>query len=283
MSSAPTFRSPKPSKPQRPWIIQRRDIDGWIELYHGPLTRDQAMRLLGWGSLTRFNTRFALYVAEGFVSRLRLPFFGQSVYTLGPAAVPVVAAELGLDAATVRTPAKVGSSPDHLLHSLRVADAKISTLDACRIAGLPVVWRSERQARHAYRVRVGTTWRENVVRPDAYARIGSAQAAVHCFFEVDMGHRSMPAMERTMAGYVRYADSVFRSTYGAEAFLVLCIVPGSLRATHMAEAARKAGAGMFRIATFADFFPAGLLERIWRTPAGGVNACTIVPGTRGAA
>jgi len=267
-------------KPPR-WVVQPRDVAAFVELYHNPMTRDQAMRLCGFGSLTRVNTRLNRYVRGGYALRHRLEFYGQSVYTLGPAACPVVAAELGSDAETVRRQARIGDSPQFLAHALRGVDVKIALLDACSEANMAATWRTERQARHEYLVRSGGARHHHILKPDAYVRIGEGDTAAHCFVEVDLSHRSIPVMEQSMLGYVRYASMVFRETYGASGFAVLCLVPGQRRLDHLREAARKSGASMFLFTTYQRFFESGPLADIW-LPPDREETIALIPAANGA-
>jgi len=273
MSQNPT--SPKASDtatiapaPAR-FIIQQRDIEFLVELFHCTLmTRDQILATQAfWNSIVRLNTRLRLLVSAGYLVRHTLPFYRQSVYGLGPTASAVLATALNRDIETVRRQARIGQSPQFVEHTLKIVDCKISISRAASLAQIPMLWRSERQVRHEYRVRSGSTLQTNILKPDGFLRLDVEGVHRHHFLEIDLSHRSQAAMQKTFEAYRTYQATVFAQTYEADRFLVLCVVPGERRRSHLREVATAAGASsLVRFTTYDRLFTTGPFGPIWTSP-----------------
>jgi len=253
------------------FILQPRDILLILFIFYATIvTRNQILLAGFWGSVVRCNTRLRTLVAARYLVRLRSEFDRQSLYGLGPAAAALIATELGIDIETVKRQARIGQSVQFLTHTLRIVDVHLAFATAAKQTGIAFLWRSERQVRHEYKTREGTRWQTHILKPDGMARFGDAGSYRHCYVECDLSHRSSAAMGALFSSYCHYRANVFTEIYGASSFVVLCIVPGARRLSHLQAVAQSVGADFVRFTTYDQLFSVGPLGPIWLTPAGTV-------------
>lgn len=193
------------------------------------LSRDQAIRLGYFGSVTRANTRLRLLAREGYLRVLDTPFHSQRLYMAGRRA-----AEVAGERVAALLPGR-RPSPQCLRHALFVTEVRIA------LAGRGYsAWRFEPQVRHAF------SWggKEVEARPDGLAVQGSR----FLFVEADLGHVSHPRFLLKARSYAALlASGEFRSLFVASSFEVLVVTTGALRNRRL-EALLPAGPPEIRIA-----------------------------------
>lgn len=181
------------------------------------LSRDQAIALGYFGSVTRANARLRGLTGHGLARRIETPFFSQGLYAATPRAADVVGERLSALAAS-RT-----GSPRFLQHALCVTNVRAAML--ARGAG---EWRFEPQLRRAFRLG-GRDWE---VRPDGMAVEGGRLVAV----EADLGHVAPAKFREKLRAYAAFvASGECARQWDQPSFTLLVVTTGKTRAARLAR------------------------------------------------
>ncbi len=181
------------------------------------LTRDQAIALGYFGSVTRANTRLRGLRDLGLTRVVDTPFFGQSIHVPTSKASDHVGERLAPLAASRK------GSPRFLQHAICVTNLRIALL-----AKGATDWRFEQQCRHAFR----HGGREHEIRPDGLALAGGGLVAV----EADLGHVAPAKFREKLRAYEAFALSgECQSLWGQTSFTLLVATTGPLRAARLAR------------------------------------------------
>lgn len=179
------------------------------------LSRDQAISLGYFGSVTRANTRLRGLRSLGLVRALETPFMGQLLYAATPKAAGLVGERVAPLAAS-RT-----GSPRFVRHALFVTNVRVALLRKGASA-----WRFEQQSRHEFS-HGGKRWE---ARPDGLALTESGPVAV----EADLGHVDPKKFKEKLRAYEAFALSgECARLWGRETFTLLTVTTGPLRAKRL--------------------------------------------------
>ena len=158
-----------------------------IALSH-TMSRDQIIAFRYFTSVTRTNTRLRELGAEGFVYRIKTPFFGQSLYMAGPNA-HVIVGERIIPLLAHRT-----GSPRFIQHALSVNNARIALIKRGASD-----WRFEQQLWRKFEYQ-GRTYE---VRPDGLSHTPKGLIIV----EVDLGHVAPAKFKEKLVAYNAFLES----------------------------------------------------------------------------
>ncbi len=175
------------------------------------LSRDQLLRLGYFSSVTRANSRLRGLRQIGLVKRIETPFFGQSLFAVGPSAAEIVGARIAsiLDARA--------GSPRHLQHSLSVTNVRLEL-----VARGAMGWRFEQQ------LRANFEWagQRFEIRPDGLASMPDLLIAV----EVDLGHVAPQKFKEKLHGFDAFvASGEALRQWKRDSFHLLTVTTGKRR------------------------------------------------------
>ena len=258
--------------------LEERDRDLLCDLFwQRAMSRGQLQRLY-FSSLVRANARLRLLFDHGFVSRYFLPaapYGAQAVYSLGKAAVPVVARALELEEDEVRRGCRFSGTPTFLEHTLSIVEVRLAFRDAC--ARHPEVdlelWVPEPLCRHEYEISLASGLapaRKEVFKPDGFLRLLRKTDGKYLsfFLEADLGHTSARQFAGKVAMHGRYLESgLFGEVYGTDSFQTLVVTTGPRRVQNLLSLCREMGSDLFRFTTFAQLEQEGPLAAIWQGPS----------------
>jgi hypothetical protein len=151
----------------------------------------------------------------GLVRRIETPFFGQSLYMVGPKAKDIVGDRIA------RLIAHRTGSPRFLQHALCVTNVRIAL-----ISQGTTTWRFEQQVSSSFRF--GTT--EYQVRPDGVTLGDRGMTVV----EVDLGHIAPAKFANKLKAYDMFiASGECSRLWNVCSFVVLTITTDKLRASRL--------------------------------------------------
>ena len=251
--------SPEPS---RRMVLQPRDIALLTEVYaYGSMLRGQ-IQALHFGSVPRTNARLRQLYDGRFLQRAQLELPATSPvatgcqfgYLLGPAGIPIVAAELGIDPADVRAQLRRGT-PGYLLHTIDIVTFRLAVEASARTCAAVQLkqFLPERLCRHAYEVRPKTAdgqaresrWHLEVFKPDAVFLIAHNGVLTGFAVEIDRGHTSASEFSCKLAIHARYAATgLFTGRYGAHCAGTLIVTTSARRRDNLAAIAAQAAAAI---------------------------------------
>ncbi|HVT12579.1 MAG TPA: replication-relaxation family protein [Fimbriimonadaceae bacterium] len=250
-------------------MLQPRDEALVAEVFlHRVMSRDQAIGLGFFGSVTRANTRLLTLTRAGLLKRVeRAPEMGgQFLYRAGEASAPLLARRLDADQSSVRR-LLVPPSPLCLTHMLRVLDLRLAFVRAAARGEFQIVrWLPELLCRHEFETKSPRgIWQRNILKPDGYIEL-QGWGGVSCIFvEVDLGHVSSARFAEKLAAYRTYLETgIFQEAYGRETFAVLVVTTGPRRLEHLRPATGQADAPPALFTTFQDIEALGVAGQIWR-------------------
>lgn len=196
------------------------------------LSRDQIIELDYFSSITRANTRIRDLRSLGLVKRIGTPFYSQSLYGIGPKAIPILGDRIG------RIVSSRSDSPRFLQHALSVTNLRIELTR--RGADQ---WKFEQQLRATFQH--GTATYE--VRPDGLVvKEGRALA-----LEVDLGHVAPAKFAEKLKAFVAFTRSgSSMSLWGYPDFSILVVTTGKLRASRLTRLAATYRDVAFECRTF---------------------------------
>lgn len=174
-------------------IVQERDIRIMLACYkYRFVSRDQSIRLFGFGSISCANARLRKLCETKYLERRTVPVAlatAQSIYSLGYKGVGIVAEFLRVDASEIqkrrRRNAHLGEL--FLMHLLETNDVRIafSRADEVRL----VRWLYEPQI----------SFDSHKLRPDAFFKIVRDENILDFFLELDRGTESVKRFVETKA------------------------------------------------------------------------------------
>jgi hypothetical protein len=229
------------------------------------LTRDQAMALAPFRSLTRANTRLAALVRARLLRRKQLPVYpghggAQALYYLGSASETV----LGIDCATLaRTMRQIGRwdarQVTHVVAANQVLVTLITALSSRTDAEL-LTFSTESELRQVLH--------DRDLVPDGWLAWTEQGRRYNAFVEVDLHHEGLTAWRQKILRYQTYLTSgVHQERFGYRACRVLVLARTSARLAHLRHAAQTAG----RLCVFAELSQVtdqNVLDAVWRSAHG---------------
>ena len=267
--------------PRGALVLQPRDVELLCDLFRqGVMSRGQIQALHSFGSTPRCNFRLRQLYDAGFVSRHVLPGVPikqstgvQVLYSLGKAAIPVVALHLGREESEVRRAYRRTQTPLFVQHMLGIGDLRVAFHQAATEGDTNIErWLCEDESRHAFEVRApGSAWRKEVFKPDAFVRLRRLLFTAfdeRCFFiEADLGTTSQEKMCNKRRIHQLYLDTgLFREVYGSQSFRTLVVTTSQRRLEHLLALMEEQGSDLFWFSTFEAVREHGVLAPIWRVP-----------------
>lgn len=201
--------------------------------------------------------------------------FGEEVvYSVGPAAVPLLAEHLEEPFEAVKAHVRRREAPLFVAHTLRTVDIYLRLRRDALARGVEAeLWVGEVRVRHDYQWRDGNgRWHNESFKPDGYLRLSDPRTPSTCghrsyFIECDMGHASSNNWKVKVAAHRRYLEAdLFASTYGEQVFTTLVVTTGQRRLDHLREATLGCGGAFFRFTTFGALDAHGAFSAIWNSP-----------------
>ena len=253
--------------------LEERDEQILCDLFlHRLMARGQ-MEKLYFSSTVRCNARLRLLFDHKFVQRHfppAAPFGAQAIYSIGKAALPIVARRLEMDLPEVTRYYRRTQTPTFIEHTLAVVDVWMAFREAvsARTDISIEQWLAEMQCRHEWDIRKPDgRWQRESFKPDGFVRLETATGYFNFFVEADLGHTSSRQFEGKLLTHQRYLESgLFEQTYGCPVFRTLVITTGQRRLKNLREILERNDSELFWFTTFETLFEAGALEPIWGVP-----------------
>ena len=253
--------------------LEERDKQLLCDLYlHRNMTRGQ-IEALYFTSTPRANARLRQLFDHGFVGRHYLPaapFGAQAIYSIGKAAVPVVARQLDAETAEVARQQRRGRTPTFIEHTLEIVNLWLAFREA--VKGRDDVeierWLPEILCRHEYEMReVGSgRWRKEVFKPDAFVRLRDRRSGEYFnfFLEVDLGHTSSRQFLGKLRGHERYLQSgLFAQVFGEDSFKTLVVTTTPKRLTNLRALIAEQESDLFWFTTFEHWDEDSINSVVW--------------------
>jgi hypothetical protein len=284
--SVPRPHARKPSRnrfapePRARLRLNGRDLDVLAFLFDNSLASRSQIQELFYGSRAYCNTRLRSLFDHNLVLRhfpavtLGGRFGEEAVYSVGPAAVPLLAERLEEPFEAVKAHIRRREAPLFVAHTLRTVDIYLHLRRDALPRDIEVErWVGEVRARHDYQWRDASgKWHNESFKPDGYLRLADPSTSSTCghrsyFIECDMGHASSGQWKVKVAAHRRYLETgLFASTFGEQAFTTLVVTTGERRLDHLREATLDGGVAFFRFTTFAALDAHGAFGAIWNSP-----------------
>ena len=239
------------------------------------MTRGQ-IQALYFHSVVRCNVRLRQLFDHGYVARYYLPaapFGAQAIYSIGKAAIPLIAKTLEMDMAEVTKQYRRSKTPTFIEHTLEI----VSLMLAFREVAVqdPKIkmerWVPEMLCRHEYQIQQGSSrWVKEIFKPDGFVRLVTKSGGQlwNYFIEVDLGHTSSCQFRGKLIAYEQYLKSgLFREIYGCDSFRTLVVTTSPKRLENLRTLVAAQQSSLFWFTTFAAIRPVGILAPIWRAPA----------------
>lgn len=249
---------------------------------YGCMLRGQIQQLF-FGSVQRTNTRLRQLFDARYLNRAELglpscvgaPTGCQTAYLIGPAAIPIVAAQTGQDTAEIRRMQRHGT-PAYLLHTIEIVNFRLAVEAAVRACADVRLERflPERLCQQTYDYRqhaegteaAGTKWRTEVYKPDAVLLLAWDGGQAGYALEIDRGHTSSSEWLIKSRIHARYASSgLFARRYGRDKAATLCVTTSSARRDNLRALLARDGNDRVKFSTFGEVQAGGVLGPIWRT------------------
>lgn len=250
--------------------IEERDEQILCDLFlHRLMSRGQIERTY-FSSTVRANARLRLLFDYGFVGRHYppyAPFGAQAIYSVGKAALPIVARRLEMDLPEVTRLYRRTKTPTFIEHTLAITDFRLTLSQALKVHPEIALewWLCEMQCRHEWDIRAqGGTWKKEVFKPDAFFRLRrrNHDKVFDFFVEIDLGHTSARQFEGKLHTHARYLDSgLFEQTYGNTVFCTLVVTTGARRLQNLSAIVMGQGVNFVRTTTFGALYD----PRFWTT------------------
>lgn len=256
--------------------LESRDQELLEALFlHQLMSRGQ-IQTLYFGSVVRCNVRLRQLFDHGYVSRYYLPaapFGAQAIYSVGKAALPLVAEWLEMEMAEVGRHYRRSRTPTFIEHTLEIVNLMLAFRRAALESPELVIerWVSELLCRHEYEIQPdgSSRWTKDVFKPDAFVRLTTSNRdwSWNYFIEVDLGHTSSRQFLGKLAAHQRYLESgLFREIFGCDQFKTLVVTTTSKRAENLRVLVQAQQSDLFWFTTFDAIKQDGVLGRIWHTP-----------------
>jgi hypothetical protein len=230
------------------------------------VSRDQAMALAPFGSLTRANTRLARLVRARLLARKSLPIFpgkgsAQALYYLGLA--NRTASDDSSDLTLVNQVRRIARwNLQQVTHVIAANQVLVDLLTALRqsLEADLLAFRTEVELRELL------VQRELV--PDGWIAWRQDGKRFNSFIEVDLHHEGLTAWRKKILGYQDYLTSgLHQELFGFRACRVLVLAKSRRRLANLRTLAQVAG----RLCLFAELGTVGprtIFSRVW-LPASG--------------
>lgn len=262
--------------------LEDRDRQLLCDLYlHRNMTRGQ-IEALFFTSTPRCNARLRQLFDHGFVGRYYLPaapFGAQAIYSIGKAAVPVVARQLDTEITEVARQQRRGRTPTFIEHTLEIVNLWLAFRAAAKRGDEIEIerWLPEILCRHEYEMReIGSgRWRKEVFKPDGFMRLkrkanrsdiqrDGDNEYLNFFIEVDLGHTSARQFEGKLLAHRRYLESgLFDEIYGGGSFKTLVITTSERRLANLCELVRGHESDLFWFTTFGRWDDDSINSVVW--------------------
>lgn len=255
--------------------LSERDETILCDLFlHRLMSRSQIEQSY-FSSTVRCNARLRQLFDFHFVSRHYppyAPYGAQALYSVGKAALPLVARRLDMELPEVTRLHRRHKTPTFIEHTLSIVDIWINLRKAVALREDMVVqlWLAEMQCRHEWEIRSeGSKWRKEVFKPDAFFRLErTGDGALRDFFiEADLGHTSAQQFTGKLLTHARYLESgLFDQTFGNESFHTLVVTTGERRLKNLKQLAALHNPSPFWFSTFERIAKDSLLAAVWNSP-----------------
>lgn len=255
--------------------LEPRDEQLLCDLFLQRLMSREQIERLYFTSTVRCNARLRQLFDHKLVRRLyppMAPYGAQALYSVGTAALPLIARQLDMDLPEVKRWNRVSSSPAYLEHTLAIVDAWLAFRDALQSDPQweMETWFSELQCREDYEIKApdGRVFKE-AFNPDGFVRFAHRELdEYHSYFlEIDRGHTSSGQFLKKLLIHERYLQSgLFQRRFKTETFKTLVITTGQRRVRNLLSLVEKEQSELFWFTTFEAIQAAGVLGTIWQRP-----------------
>lgn len=256
--------------------LEERDEQILCDLFlHRLMSRSQIERTY-FSSLVRCNARLRLLFDHHFVARHYppyAPFGAQAIYSVGKAALPIVARRLEMELPEVTRFYRRTQTPTFIEHTLSVVDIWLAFRQATEAHDDICfdLWLAELQCRHEWEIRTsGGTWHTEAFKPDAYVRLHRQSDGSYgsFFIESDLGHTSAKQFSGKLLTHQRYLESgLFSQTYGGDWFRTLVITTGQQRLKNLMAVTAQHSSQLFWFTTWKQLGEVSVLDKIWSVPS----------------
>lgn len=288
-------------------VLTPRDSTLLCDLYQHAVMSRRQIQALHFTSTPRCNARLRQLFDFGYVVRHHLPgaacaapYGIEGLYSIGKAAVPIVARSLQVDPSEVSQGYRRTLTLTFLEHTLEIVNLLLAFRRAVTPPMLPEAaltpeagtappdvappgptpqidrWLPEMQCRHEYDIRAaGGHWTKEIFKPDAFIRLKRANGDYRNFFiEVDLGHTSSRQFLGKLHTHQRYLESgLFKEIYGGEHFKTLVVTTTEARLQNLLKLVEAENSRLFWFTTFAHITAAPdattrpkITDDIWQTP-----------------
>lgn len=230
------------------------------------MSRDQAMALAPFGSLTRANTRLAALVRAGLLARKLLPVYPgrgsvQALYHLGKLSRGIVNAEPSFIERQARQIARWDSRQTaHVVAANQVVVDFLAALDRSDGANADV--RTESELRQMFH--------DRPLVPDGWLSWTHEGKRFNAFVEADLGTEGLGAWRKKVVNYLQYAESdAHAEHFGLRSFRVLVVAASRERLGHLRKVSESAGR-LFLFAETSAVNRENFFDPIW-LPAKGAH------------
>jgi hypothetical protein len=242
-------------------MVQPRDRELLGQLFLMRMaTRDQLMRAVGFGSITRANTRLLRLHRAGLLRRFFIGFGAarKAVYALSPKSAQMI----GVPCRGPRRKQNALLAADStVLHQLAINDVYC----ALRFPETP-----HREAQFVNWLTFTEPITEGLhLIPDGYMEFKTAQGIDASFLEVDLGSEELKVWKEKASRYVQLATSgEFSRQFKQSRFRVLVLADSARRLTFIRTAVSSVTEKIFWFATLEDMKGEKLFSPVWQRPVG---------------
>lgn len=254
--------------------LQPRDRELMTLLYRFDCMRRGQLERLFFDSTPRSNDRLLQLLRHRYLRRYFRPqnrHGSQAVYGVGPAAVPVIAGDLGVAGRSAQERLRATWPPKFLDHQLALCDFYLALCAACQTSERYSLeqFLPERECFDAYEYRQPgrRQFTKETFRPDGYAKLVNNASGIihHAFIEIDLGNQSYDRFASKIERYLRYVDTgLFHEVYCADNATVLTITTNPLRVERFVALCPNDRRVRFLFATFSAIQSDGPLAEIWQ-------------------
>lgn len=252
--------------------LEERDEQILCDLFlHRLMSRGQIEKLY-FSSTVRCNARLRLLFDHKFVLRQfppAAPFGAQAIYSVGKAALPLIARRLEMDLPEVNRYFRRTQTPTFIEHTLSVVGIWMAFREATEASeNISLdLWLAEMQCRHEWEIRTsGGKWRKEAFKPDAFVRLQSLHGYSSFFVESDLGHTSSSQFMNKLVTHTRYLESgLFSQKFGLDNFKTLVITTGERRLHNLRRLVEDQGSQLFWFSTFKMIHDNCIFDSIWRS------------------
>jgi hypothetical protein len=256
--------------------IEPRDEELLCDLFLQRLMSRGQIEQLYFSSTVRCNARLRQLFDHKFVARYYppiAPYGAQALYTVGTAALPLVARRLEMELPEVRLYHRRSKTPNFIEHTLAIVEVWLAFRE---VFGNHAEWEMERWlpellCRHEYEIRAaGGHWRKEAFKPDAFVRLARRDADVFqsYFIEVDLGHTSSRQFLGKSLAHQRYLESgLFENHFDTDSFRTLVITTGERRLQNLLALVTDHNSDLFWFTTFDEVKQHTIIDPIWHTPS----------------